>query len=203
MVGRIWERMVRSVKRCLRKCIGRTSLTFDELATLLIEIEAVINNRPLTYLQDDRDGVISALCPSDLINGRRITSTPNEAHHEVISTHQTLTRKMKHHRALINQFTQRWRKEYLLSLREKHSIKGGKQTGNQHVKVGDVVILKNDSTKRVFWKMGIVESLLIGQDGCTRAAIVKVANAEKSPKRLKRSIKHLFPLEVHHSKEPD
>ena len=134
--GEVRERMVRSVKRCLRKCIGRTSLMFDELNTLLVETEAVINNRPLTYLQDNRDGIISALCPSDLINGRRITSTPNEAHHEVISTHQTLTRKMKHHCVLMNQFTQRWRNEYLLSLREKHSVKSSNIQGNRHVTVG-------------------------------------------------------------------
>ena len=48
---------MRSVKQCLRKCIGRTSLMFDELTILLVKIEAVINNRPLTYLQGDRDGM--------------------------------------------------------------------------------------------------------------------------------------------------
>ena len=141
---------------------------------------------------DDRGGIISALCPSKLID-ERITSTTNEAHHEVISTHHTLTRKMKHHRVLMNQFTQHWRNEYLLSLREKNSAKCSNLQGNQHVTVGDVVILKNDSTKCVFWKMGIVESLLVGQQGSAKAAIVKVANAERSPKRLKRSIKYLFP----------
>jgi len=41
------------------------SLTLDDLTMLLVEIEAVINNRPLTYCQDDGDGVISS---SDLIN---------------------------------------------------------------------------------------------------------------------------------------
>jgi len=100
--------------------------------TLLIEIETVINNRPLTYLQDDEDGVVSALCPSDLINGRRIST---EAHHEVVSTYQTLTRTMKHHRVLMNQFTQRWRNEYLLSLREKHFAKGSNVSGIRHVRL--------------------------------------------------------------------
>jgi len=46
--------------------------------------------------------------------------------------------------------------------------------GCQHVKVGDV---KNYSTKCIFWKIGVVKST---QDGYTREAVVKVANAERS-----------------------
>ena len=47
------ERMVQSVKRCVKKPIGHESLSFGELHTLLIEIEATLNNRPLTFVYDD------------------------------------------------------------------------------------------------------------------------------------------------------
>ena len=50
VVRDFWERLARSVKRCLRKLIGRALLTFDEMATLVVEIEATLNNRPLTYV---------------------------------------------------------------------------------------------------------------------------------------------------------
>ena len=96
-----WERMVKSGKRCLRKCIGWTSLNFDELNTLVVEVESMINSRPLTYVLNDTEGISYALCPSDLVNGRRISATPNEAHYEVINTHETLTRRMKHHQLLM------------------------------------------------------------------------------------------------------
>ena len=46
--GGYWERLVQSVKRCLKKTIGRTTLTFDELRTITVEIEATLNNRSLT-----------------------------------------------------------------------------------------------------------------------------------------------------------
>jgi len=59
--GGFWERMVQSVKRSLRKCIG---LYFDELNTLLIEVESVINLRSLTYIHDDTEGTSYPLCPS-------------------------------------------------------------------------------------------------------------------------------------------
>ena len=62
--GGIFERMIKSTKRCLRKTIGQASLTYDELLTVVIEVEAVLNSRPLSYiLADDLD---EPLTPSHL-----------------------------------------------------------------------------------------------------------------------------------------
>ena len=55
--GGFRERFVRSVKRCLKKSVGRSLLTFEELSTLIVEIEATLNNRPLTYICDDEEGL--------------------------------------------------------------------------------------------------------------------------------------------------
>ncbi|KAK6191879.1 hypothetical protein SNE40_003459 [Patella caerulea] len=60
--GQYWERLVGSLKRCLKKTIGRSTLKFDELRTLLVEIETTLNNRPLTYVYDDQNGVPYFIC---------------------------------------------------------------------------------------------------------------------------------------------
>ena len=65
-----------SRKNCLRKTIGHSSLTFEGLHTLLVEIEATLNNRPLTYIYDDENGILYALTPADLLYGRCIPMTP-------------------------------------------------------------------------------------------------------------------------------
>ena len=65
--GGFWERLVRSVKNCIRKMVGCSTLNFEEWRTLLIEVEATLNNRPLTYLYDDENGVSYTLTPASLI----------------------------------------------------------------------------------------------------------------------------------------
>ena len=201
--GGTWERMVRSIKRCLRKNIGRSSLNVDELNTLLIEVESVINSRPITYLYDDQDGISCALSPSHLIYGRRIIDEPNEELFEIVSTQESLTCRAKYHRHLLREFMKRRKREYLLGLREVASTK--KLESEPYVSVGDVVLVYDEQTKRNFWKTCKIDQLIIGSDGHVRAAKIKVPT-KSGTTILTRSLKHLIPLEVKASEvrtEPD
>ena len=193
--GGFWEHLIQTAKRCLRKTLGRTTVMFDELATLVTEIESVINSRPLTHVQDDLDGISYTLSPSHLIYGRRVTTNPNDSYFEVISTSETLARRSKAHRHLLTQFSRQWRREYLLKLRETHACKIRTQGGSQ-ISVGDIVVVKDDRTKRLFWKLAKVEELLTGKDGKIRAAVVRVSTPKGTTQLLRRSVKHLFPIEV-------
>ena len=172
--GDFWECLIQSVKSSLRKSIGRSHLTYEQLHTLVVEVEAIINSRPLTYVADDQDGVTECLSPSHLINGQRITSIPNSRHFKVVSTYHSLTYKLKHHRhLLINQ----WRRDYLLNLRESHNLQVGKKEGRHNsVRIGDVVVLKSDTSKRIFWKLAIVKELLKGNDDHVQAAVVSLTD---------------------------
>ena len=179
--GGYWERLVRSIKSPIKKVIGRSTVSYDEMCTLLTEVEAVINARPLTYVYEDEESVSYPLTPSDLIYGRRIIAlNPNSQHYEITSTYNSLTKRLKHHRHLLSQFTRRWRNEYLTSLREQVAMGSSARDVNAKFKVGDVVILKNDSVARAFWKFAKVEQLLPGRDGSVRAAILTVPRGTSS-----------------------
>ena len=196
-MGGFWERMVKVVKQPLKKTVGRSTLNYDELQTTMVEIEAIVNARPLTYVYDDEESVSTPLTPSHLITGRRITSAPSNQHFEVVSVNQTLTKRAKHHQRLLHQFTKRWQHEYLLSLRERSNERCKKQNKESPISVGDIVIVKSDLTKRTFWKLAKVQELLPGRDGQIRSAKVKVAGkGDRKPQVLRRVIQDLIPVEV-------
>ena len=116
MGGGFWEQLVKGVKRCLKKTIGQSTLILDELTTIVIEIKATLNNRSLTYVHDDSEGVSHALTPADLISGRRVATSPNGQQFDITSTNKALTKQAKHQFRMLNNFTTRqWQREYLLS----------------------------------------------------------------------------------------
>lgn len=196
--GGLFERLIRSMKRCLRKVIGKANLTYDELSTAIIETESVLNSRPISHLStEDHD---EPLTPNHLITGRRLMSLQDGLCYQGIRddiqvTSILLNKRMKYLNKTIDDFWKRWRSEYLLGLREHHHV--GRATSKENeVSVGDVVIIHNDSKKRGFWDLGIIEEILPGKDGYVRGAVVRVCSSGRRITHLRRSIRHLYPLEI-------
>lgn len=104
---------------------------------------------------------------------------------------------MKHFRKRLDHFWKRWRREYLVNLPEKH--KTPKRTSEvAQINVGDIVLVHDDSKKRGFWSLGKVEELITGIDNKVQGAVVTVYTGGRHTKLLRRSIAHLYRLEIHH-----
>ena len=193
--GGFWERLVGSVKGCLKKVLGQAKLTFPELETLLIEIESTINNRPLTYGDDELGNEV--LTPSHLLHGYRLSSMPDESVEETGDV-SALTRRAKYMALKMKHLWNRWSTEYLLNLREYHKMKKGSATA---IEEGEVVILKETGGPRSQWKLGKVSKLLTAKDGQTRGVEVQVVDTKGKLMTLKRAIELLYPLEIREEKE--
>ena len=67
--GGFFERLIGLTKRCLKKTIGKSKISYDELVTTVAEIETILNSRPLTYVSCEE--IYEPLTPSHLMMGRR------------------------------------------------------------------------------------------------------------------------------------
>ena len=117
------------------------------LQTLVVEVEAILNDRLLTHTSPDIDDP-EPLTPAHLLHGRRIVSLPHETIEEQELTDPTfgdlndVTRRARLQAFLLNQFKSRWRHEYLTSLREYHRTSGNNA---QTIKPGDIVMIPHGS----------------------------------------------------------
>ena len=161
---------------------------------MLIEIEAVLNSRPMIYIYDD--DIEELLTPSHLFFGRQLMDLPDAAqddYNDDINRNQAVN-KMKRIAEIVDHFWKRWHKEYLLELREHHKMK--KQQGKTvKINPGEVVCIQEDNVKRQRWRIGRVEEVIQGRDGVARAAIFKVST-EGRISRISRPLPLLYSLEV-------
>ena len=195
-VGGFYERLVGLTKTSFKKIIGKEIVKRADFETILPQIEAALNNRPLTYISDDvRD--LDPITPSKLVRGYNLRLFPISIDSEYIDdpsfgTRDHLTKCLIHRCNLVKRIWSRWQHEYLVTLRERYCAN---TRGNYSAKVGNVVLI-HDDCPRVFWKMGKIVELLNSNDGYARSAKVKTAN-----NILIRPISKLYPLEI--NCEPD
>ena len=197
-MGGFYERLVGLTKRALRKTIGTKCLSQRQLATVLTEAEAVLNSRPLVYVEDDINSSV-ALTPMDFLSLHSqhvIPDLTDETDPEVSFTKKGSTEQLlqiwKCGQKHLNQFWKIWRNEYLSNLRERHQrlLKSPRSTIASTPKVGDIVVIKED-LPRGKWKIGRVCELIPSRDQVIRSAKVTIAPR----KFIKRAINFLYPIE--------
>ncbi|OXA44276.1 hypothetical protein Fcan01_20417 [Folsomia candida] len=168
-------------QRLVEKSSQNRKLTQDQLHTSLCQIEAVINDRPLTYVTEDQEDLIP-LTPSMFLREIQDVECPEV---EELSGHQP-SEDNKAKKSLREEFRVRFRKEYLSQL-----VQRGKQEKVHPFQVGDLVLIGDDNKKRLMWDMGRVIELMVGRDGESRVAKVKTMHGH-----LIRPLQRLFPLEI-------
>ena len=101
--------------------------------------------------------------------------------------------RLKHLNHTLDTFSRRWRREYLLELREAH--RHYRSSGEPQLSEGDIVVVFTDDHPRSLWKLGRVERVITGADGQKRAVTIRVSNKGRTS-TLDRPIQHLYPMEI-------
>jgi hypothetical protein len=174
--------MVGTTKRCLRKVLGRAQVDEETLATLLVEIEAVLNSRPI--VNDGSD----VLTPSHFLNGQRLITLPNGPEPAIS---KDLRREAMHREKLQEDFLRRWKKEYLLDLRSYHEVHNSRRRLTA-CRVGDIVLLQDDVRLRHMRQRARIMETKPGRDGRVRTLILQTTKGTN----ISRPIQLVTPLEV-------
>ena len=197
--GGVYERLIKSLKHCLKKTLWNAKVTSGELYTLVVEIEGTLNNRPLTYLSADEFD--KALTPNHLICGRRLEQLPdlniNHCTEEDLSP-DNLNRRQQYLAKLLRHWWNRWKHEYLVDLRETHNLSSSHR-GEPCIKEGDIVTIHQDKMPRGFWRLGKVQTIIQGKDKNIRGATIKLVSPNGKLTVINRPLSKLYPVEVRDS----
>lgn len=179
--GGIWESGVKSVKHHLKRVLGNASLTFEEFYTVLVQIEAVLNSRPLSPLSSDASDPLP-LTPSHFLIGRPLIAIPDNDCRNLpenrLSHYQRIQQIVQH-------FWTRWAKEYVseLQCRTKWKLQG------PSIKEGALVVIKEDNVPPLKWVLGRISKVYRGSDTAVRVVKVKTIHGE-----IKRAISKVCAL---------
>nr|XP_053620905.1 uncharacterized protein LOC128681202 [Plodia interpunctella] len=165
--GGDWESNIKSLKTHLFRVVGDQILSFEELSTVLAQVEAVMNSRPLCRTLSNDPSEPLALTPAHFLNLTPLKFLPvldvdeNSKLH-LLSRYDLLDR-------LVQSFWKRWKNDYLHTLQSRQKW----TTATKPVTVGTVVILLTENVPPLHWPMGVVEEIFPGSNGVVRVVRVR------------------------------
>ena len=164
--GGAWEREVKSVKAALYAGLKDHRVSEPVLRTLFVEVEGVLNSKPLTYVSTDAQDP-DPITPQMLLTGRADHSLPPATYPD----DEMLTRRRwRQSQVLADRFWRRFIREYLPTIQSRRKW----QQEVRALRVGDVVLIIDNQLIRAQWPMGTVVQVFPGADGRVRSVRVKV-----------------------------
>lgn len=179
--GGLWESGIKSVKYHLHRAIGEARLTYEEFYSVLVQIEGILNSRPIHPLSSDPND-FQPLTPSHFLIGKPLVTLPDPHVMDIpvnrLDRYQFLQQ--------INQsFWRRWSTQYLSSLQERSRWKHNTSSLKKDI----LVLIKQDTLPPCKWLLGRIVELHPGDDQVVRVATVKTQNGI-----FKRAVAKLCPL---------
>ncbi|XP_017848265.2 uncharacterized protein LOC108603731 isoform X3 [Drosophila busckii] len=165
--GGLWEAAVKSAKFHFIRVVGKSLLTFNELRTLVCEISAMLNSRPICPLSESPDD-LDILTPGHFLIGASFAAIE-----EPDITHLDISRLSRWQRVCQMQqtFWRKWSTSYLSLLQERGKWRSSKPS----LLPNSIVVLKDENLPPLQWRMGRVESTIPGKDGVSRVAVIRTA----------------------------
>ena len=159
-MGGVWEQQIRSIRKIIAGLTHEQVLTDDALLTLMCNVEAIINKRPLTAISTDPND-LTPLTPNHLLILRPAMSLPGE----FTDADMYCRNRWRQVQYLAEVFWKRWLKEYLphLQRRSKWLLE------TKNLKVGDIVHVIDNNAPRNCWKLGRVLETIQSSDRKVRS----------------------------------
>nr|XP_042909547.1 uncharacterized protein LOC122271644 [Parasteatoda tepidariorum] len=162
--GGLWEAGVKSVKHHLKRAVGKFHFTYEEMETIVIQIEGILNSRPLCPLSGDNDS-FDVLTPGHFLIGRPITSIvePNltDLNDNRLSRWQKTTK-------VVQLIWEKWKSDYLNTLQARSKW----MVTKNDLKIGQMVLVKEDFLPLNTWILGRIIYVYHGSDNKVR--VVKI-----------------------------
>ncbi|XP_044582991.1 uncharacterized protein LOC123264009 [Cotesia glomerata] len=163
--GGKWEAGVKSVKHHLRRVIGDRLLTFEEMSTLLTQIEAILNSRPLCALTEDPED-LEVLTPGHFLIGEALNVMP-EPSLELLNPGRLSRWQLI--RQNLDSFWARWSASCLH--RYQAIFKWNQRSPN--LKEGDMVLVVDERYPPAKWPLGRITKTHPGNDGLIRTVTIR------------------------------
>lgn len=184
--GGLWEAGIKSIKHHLKRVVGDSTLTFEELSTVLYQIEACLNSRPLCPTTSDPTDD-SVLTPGHFLIGNALLAPPESLAQTICVNSLTrwqLVQKMR------NDFWRRWQREYLTRMQQRPKW----VSKSSNLEKDDLVLLMEDNLPPTRWALGRILETHPGRDGLVRVATLRCQGSI-----IKRPIAKLSLLPLSHN----
>ena len=184
-MGGVWERMIGTVRRILESMLLEVkNLTHEVLVTLMAEISAIVNSRPLVPVSYDSEAP-EVLTPTMLLTQTTDVDVQTLTQLDVKDLYRSQWKRVQH---LADIFWKKWQQEYLQTLQSRRKW----ANESKNLQTGDIVLMKDHDVGRLYWPIGRIEKIFPSEDGRVRKVEVKTVKDGKAANYVRPVVEVIF-----------